>query len=901
MISADTALDQGLALDVLLRDGRIAQVRLVTESDREQLAALNAGVTLRTRYLRYFSVSGQPGSWYIDKVLQSAQAGSALVAVLSGRIIALASFARMEHDPTVADLALLVDDEHQVNGLGALLLEHLAALARHRGVQAFTADVLAENTRMLRLLGTSGFTLTSLSRDVVAQLRVDLAEIPAVWEAVERRERAAERSSLDPLLRPRSIAVVGSSRASSVASQVHTSLQRSGFRGRLDRVDASTRLDELPAGPDLVVVAVPADRVLGVAEDAAACGARGLLVISAGFAESGPSGRARQAELLRVCRAAGMRLIGPNCLGVVNTDPAVSLNATFCDARPRTGAAALVSQSGAVGIAALRHAEVRGTGLSLFVSTGNKADVSGNDLLAYLADDPRTRVIALYLESFGNARRFLRLARSVGRTTPVVVVKAGRSAAGAKAGRSHTAAAATPELAIEALLTAAGVLRADDLDELFDLVAVLEPGRLPRGPRVAIVGNSGGPGVLAVDACEGAGLLIADLTVSTTGQLSALLPPGASVHNPVDLLATVTPEVFAQAVQLVMSDPGVDAVVAIYTPLVRNAEIAYATELSRVQRANDDVPLLAVLPGVATPPPALDNDGRSVPFFEFPERAVRALGRVAAYATSRGSTDDSPGARTPVGALEAARQILTRRDGATGWLSPAEGVALLQAYGVPCAQVVEVRSPEQARSAADLLGYPVALKAWGPTVVHKSDVGGVALGLHGPDEVAAAYGRLQAVVGSAMTGAVVQRMHATLGAFELIVGLTVDDSVGPLVLVGAGGSLTDLLADRVVRVPPTTHRGAVEVLSALRCAPLFTGFRDLPPLDVDATVQVILALGALARDLPEIRELDVNPLLVDAGGAIGLDVRIRVGPGLDGAEHAARNLSLPPSEAVATG
>jgi acyl-CoA synthetase (NDP forming) len=628
-------------------------------------------------------------------------------------------------------------------------------------------------------------------------------------------------------------------------------------------------------------VAVPAEHVLGVARDAAARGARGLLVLSAGFAEAGPDGVQRQADLLALCRRAGIRLLGPNCLGVVNTDPAVSLNATFCDAQPRPGSVALVSQSGAVGIAALRHAEQRGAGLSLFVSTGN-------DLLAYLQDDPRTKVIALYLESFGNAQRFARTARAVGHTKPIVVVKAGRSTAGARAGQSHTAAATTPEVAIEALLHEAGVLRADDLDELFDIIAVLEAGRLPRGKRVAVIGNSGGPGVLAADACETAGLLVAELLEQTTLRLAGLLPAGGSVRNPVDLLATVAPSEFAQAVELVMADPGVDAVVAIYTPLVRGAEDDYAQALANAQAAHGDIPLVAAFPGLSWAPTAL---GHTVPFFEFPERAIRALGRAAAYAGSL-PTSPEPGRHSaPEGAALLARSVLDAHRDPESWLSPAEATSILLAYGIPCSRVLEVRDGEAAARAADTLGYPVALKASGVTIIHKADVGGLALDLPSPDEVRQAYLDLEDRVGVAMTGAVVQRMHSTEGRLELLVGLTVDPEVGPLLLVGAGGTLTDLLADRVVRIPPTTKAAAVAQLALLRCAPLFGGYRNLPALDLDGTADVMLSLGALARDLPEVLELDINPLLVGHSGVSGLDVRIRIGVPDGRREQPARTLT----------
>ncbi len=886
MTGTVATLDSGLALDVLLRDGTIAQVRLVANDDGPALEALNARVSVKTRFLRYLSLSDQPGIWYVDQVLRSARTGDALVAMVGSTIVALASFARLESDPHVGDLGLLVDDEHQVHGVGALLLEHLAVLARQRGIRYFHADVLQENYPMLRLLRDSGFAVTSTAEHGVAELRVDLAEAPSLWEAVQRRDNAAEHASLEPLLRPKSIAVVGSTRPGGVAAQVHASLTKTGFTGRLDHLDRTGSVAALDAAPDLVIIAVPADLVLGVARDAAARGAKGLLVLSAGFAEAGPIGLARQRELLGLCRGAGMRLIGPNCLGIVNTDPAVALNATFCDAEPRIGSLALVSQSGAVGIAALRHAEQRGAGLSLFVSTGNKADVSGNDLLAYLQDDPRTNVIGLYLESFGNARKFARLARSVGRTKPIVVVKAGRSAAGALAGQSHTAAATTPDIAVEALLHEAGVLRAADLDELFDIVTVLSSGRLPTGPRVVVIGNSGGPGVLAADACDAAGLVVAELAESTRSGLEALLPDGASVRNPVDLLATVRPAEFAQAVRLVAADPAVDAVVAIYTPLMRGAEQDYASALRLVQAEYPETPVVAAFPGLTWSPDGL----APVPFFEFPERAVRALGRTVEYALTRDAPEPPQPSADPQRAI-AARTLLDSLPGQDRWLPPGEAVELLSAYGIPCAPILQVSSATAAADAATQLGFPVALKASGPKVVHKADVGGLAFDLTSGEQVAQAYRDLEDSVGVTMTGAIVQRMATTSGRLELLVGLTVDPSIGPLLLVGAGGTLTDLLDDRVVRVPPTSRAAALDQLAQLRCAPLFAGYRHRPALDLEAVADVMLALSALARDLPEVRELDINPLLVGRVGASGLDVRVRIGPPADVHEQAARTLT----------
>ena len=896
--------DQRLLLDVLLRDGSMAQVRLVDAMDEAALCALNERVSLRTRMLRYFSVSDRPGWLYVEHVLRSARNGDALVALVGGQIVAVASFSRLERDPCLADLALLVDDAHQGAGLGALLLEHLAHLARQQGISALVAEVPLENTAMLGLLAESGFATSSEASHGVTELRVYLADRPQLWDAVHHREAESQRASLRPVLAPRSVAVVGSSRTGSVAEQVYRALTSGGpagvgFTGTVHRVASGSSLADLTGAVDLVVVAVAADRVLDVARGAAAVGAKGLLVVSAGFAESGPAGQQQQQALLELCRSAGMRLVGPNCLGIVNTDPAVRLNATFCDAEPLPGSVALVSQSGAVGIAALRHAERRGAGLSMFVSTGNKADVSGNDLLAYLEDDPRTRVIALYLESFGNARKFARVAATVGRTKPIVVVKAGRSAAGARAGRSHTAAAATPEAAIGALLHEAGVVRVDDLPELFDVLALLQAGPLPSGPRLAVIGNSGGPGVLAADACTGTGLHLAELAPSTREQLRALLPLGAAVDNPIDLLATVGPREYEQAVALVLRDPGVDAVLAIYTPLTRGAEELYAAALSRAHAGAPTLPVIAAFPGVAWAPTELHGDagGGPIPFFEFPEPAVRALGKVVRYSSWRSSPRPPPPSPPSAAACTAARALIGYPGDEVSavaeprWLAPHVATAVLEAYGIATARVVEAVDAAAAVTAAAAVGYPVALKAAGPTIVHKSDIGGVVLDLCDAAQVEAAFAALQGRVGPAMTSAVVQHMSPIGDGLELIAGITVDPSVGPLVVVGAGGTLTDVLGDRTVRMPPASKAAALEQLNSLRCASRLGGYRGSPALAIDAAADVLLRLADITRDLPEVRELDLNPLLVSPAGVCALDVRIRVGSAVCSPDDATRTLT----------
>lgn len=899
-------LTDTLAVDVLLRDGLVAQVRPVTAADEKALRALNARVSLRTRVRRFFNSGDAAGDWYVDKVMATVPDRCALVAVVDGQVVALASFARLERDPHVGDLGMLVDDEHQGAGVGALLLEHLAHLARAQGITRFSADVLVENSPMLRLLIDSGFaTTTDHVRGGVRELTVDLQDSAVLQAAVHRREASAERASLTPVLRPRSVAVVGSAKPGSVAERVAESLEGRSrswslvgrdpdYRGRVHRVSAPHGLAELAGQVDLVVVAVPAGQVLEVAQEATDAGARGLLVLSAGFAETGPEGRALQQRLVALCRERGMRLVGPNCLGIVNTDPLVRLNATFCDAEPRPGRIGLVSQSGAVGIAALRHAERRGAGISLFVSTGNKADVSGNDLLCYLETDDRTGAIALYLESFGNARKFVRVASAVGRTKPVVVLKSGTTEAGARAGLSHTAAAMTSDTVVDALMRKAGVIRAADLTEMFDVLTLLESAPLPGGDRVAVVGNSGGPGVMAADACARAGLRVAELSPETREALVPLVPAAGSPTNPVDLLATVTPEAFEDAVTAVLHDPGVDAVVAIYTPLVRGGEEEPARALLRAHRAVPGKPLAAAFPGLAWPPSDLqDGHGQPlVPCFEFPEQAVHALGLVAGHAAWR---------RAPLPAEHLlpvpseARALLDDLAGQERWLLPEELDRLLRAYGVPTAPVREVHGADQAVEAAQALGWPVALKAVGP--LHKSEVGGVLLGLSGPEQVRTAYADLQDRLGPQLTGALVQRMVEPGPALELLVGVTVDPSAGPVVLAAAGGIYTDLLQDRVVRLPADSREEAVEQLSALRCAGRFGGFRHQPPLDLQGAAEVVLALGRLARDLPEVLELELNPLLVGPDGVVSVDARARVGRPTAWPDLATRSLAPAPRPA----
>ncbi len=564
-----------------------------------------------------------------------------------------------------------------------------------------------------------------------------------------------------------------------------------------------------------------------------------------------------------------MRLVGPNCLGIVNT--AASLNASFLPGTPSAGRLGLMSQSGAVAAAVIDRAEGVGLGISSFASVGNKADVSGNDMLEFWEDDPATEVIALYLESFGNPRRFGRIARRVSGKKPVLVVKSGRGGAGDRAVRSHTAAAATPDAAVDALLRASGVIREDSVRDLLDTARLLVHQPLPKGGRVAIVGNSGGPQAMTADACEQRGLSVPELSPATRDALSAGLRAAAAVGNPVDVTADGEAAELAHAIRTVLADPDVDAVLVVYTPPFGSGPVATKEAIDAASRGSGKTVLACVL----------GDDGligSRVPSYAFPEQAVHALGRAVEYAAWRSRPADVVVEVPPVHAL-AAREIVEselRDHTQGGWLDYPAAARLLGAYGIRVAEAVPVGGREAACAAAARLGPPVALKATGPDLVHKSDVGGVRVNLDGVEEVGRAYQEMADRLGTAMTGALVQRMAAD--GVEMIVGGVAHETFGPLVMAGMGGVTAELLADRAFRVPPISDADAGRMLGELRCEPLLRGYRGRPVVNTEELRAQIAGVGRLMDDIPEVAELDLNPVIVTPAGAVAVDVRVRLAP-----------------------
>ena len=876
--------------DVVLTDGGTARIRPSRPDDEPALLALYERLSDESIYLRFFSPVPRPTAVQLERITSIDYVDHmVLVAELGADIVAVARYDRVA--PDEAEVAFAVADDQQRRGLATLLLEHLAGIARANGISTFAADTLPGNAKMINVFSDAGWA--AKSRFDQGTVRVEFAIAPTETSVgvVASRESHAESASIARILAPRSIAVIGASRHSGrIGHELFRNLLEYGFQGPVYPVHptsgwvagvrAYASVLEVPDAVDLAVIVIPAPDIPAVVRECAEKGVLGLLIISAGFAESGPAGKAAERELVAAARSNGMRIIGPNCLGVLNTAPTVRMNATFAPARPVAGNVAFLSQSGGLGIELMSRAGELGLGISQFVSVGNKADVSGNDLLQYWADDVQTEVILLYLESFGNPTKFVRLARNVARSKPIVAVKSGRTAAGSRAASSHTAALASPDVAVDALFRQAGVIRVDTLDELLSTAMVLAHQPLPAGRRVAIVSNAGGPGILAADACSGAGLEVAELDAATQDALRSIASAGASVRNPVDLIAGATAGQFEDALRITLEDASIDAVLAIFVPpLVTRAEDVARAIASAADSAGDK-PVVACFLGHSGVPDLLRGEGvrRTIPSFAFPESAAHALGRVADLADWR---------RRPVGIVPAlaridgpeARAVVAAALSAEphgSWLDPNAAAVVLGCFGIAVVDFRAVTDAAQAASAAREVGFPVVLKASAPELVHKSDVGGVALDLRDEGSVLRAYEQMARTLGATMTGAVVQPMIAA--GVELIVGITQDPSFGPLVLFGLGGVTAELLADRALRLVPVTDEDAHQLVRSLRGSQLLFGYRGRPPVDVDALEDLILRVGALADAVPEIAEMDLNPVVASAGGVVAIDVKIRVAP-----------------------
>ena len=889
------------ALRAVLRDGSAVSLKIAGPSDHDAVRLFFHDLSPESRRRRFFTLA-EPSEALITRMCDASDPGQIVTLLAMRHVgndvrpIAVASY--MAVGGSAAEVAFAVGDEFQGKGLGTMLLERLAVMAAANGLQRFEATTLPENASMLEVFHDSGFEIRSKTEVGTIGVQLSLDPTCETVACAERRMAVAAAASLRPLLQPISVAVVGVSRdPAGIGRRIFDALVNGGFTGRLYAVNArATDLDgrrcfrslaEIPRGVDLAVVAVPQPAVLPLVDECAAAGVKSLVVVTAGFAEAGAEGRARQNALVEKVRAYGMRMIGPNCMGVLNTDPAVRLNASFSPIVPPSGSVALSSQSGALGMAILELARERGVGLSTFVSVGNKADVSGNDLLQYWEADPKTAVILLYLESFGNPRRFARLARRIGRTKPIVCVKAGRTRAGSRAAGSHTAALAASDTAVDALFRQSGVVRADTIDEMFDIAACLEAQPLPAGRRVAIVTNAGGPGILAVDACEASGLTVVEFSAETRMRLSAFLPDEASVGNPVDMVASAGPDEYRRAIEVALTANEADALIILYTPvdLTSTEQTLQAVRdgiCAGRRRGAGNKPILACLMAGPNRPRPLVVDGEHVPAYAFPENAARALAHVAAYADWRAQPPGLLWTFDDIKAEEArtiCRHALTAHG--EGWLSGDDTRAVLGAFGLPLAAGTIAHSADEAAALAQVIGFPVAAKLASRRVSHKSDCGVVQLNLTSDAAVRRAFEdivtRSRTVAApDEIEGVLIQAMIA--GGVETMIGVSDDPLFGPLVAFGLGGIHVEVLRDVQFRVAPLTDRDVDDLIHGIRGLPLLRGYRGHPPADLEALRELLLRVSRLAVEVPEISELDLNPVIAlpPGHGCRIVDARVRV-------------------------
>lgn len=877
--------------DVVLADGATLHMRAMQPADEPLLTRMYERMSADSVYYRFFSPVQRAVATSLEMKHIGEEGHVARVALLGDDIVAAARYDVV--NPGVAEVAFIVADEHQGRGVGTLLLEHLAVIARSQNIHTFAADTLPDNAKMLGMFAAAGWVRDTHFDGGSVRTRFSIDPSPESIAAMADREHRAEAASMRRLMAPRTVAVIGASRETGkIGYAVMQNLLGQGFRGVVYPINPHTpsvagvpaypSVLDVPGPVDLAVVVRPAADVLDVVDECARKQVHALVILSAGFAEMGDDGKALQRAIVAKARANGMRVVGPNCLGVANTDPAVRLNATFAPTPPVEGNVAFLSQSGGLGIELLSQAAARGIGISQFVSVGNKGDVSGNDLLQYWEDDPRTGVILLYLESFGNPRKFARIARRISRRKPIIAVKSGRTPAGSRAASSHTAALASSDVAVDALFRQAGVIRVDTLEELLDTAQMLASQPIPSGPRVAIIGNAGGPGILAADACAGAGLQVVDLSASAQDAWGASVIPGTTVSNPIDLGAAATPELFARALPVILADDAVDAVIVIYAPpVVTDASAIARSVADAVAAAAGGKPVVACFLGRLDVVDELRGDGdarATIPTFAFPEAAARALGRSAGLSAWRArSVGEVPGF-DDVDTDDARDMIAARleRDANGGWLDEADVDALLRDFRIPAVESRRAFDAATACKAADEIGYPVALKVGAADIVHKTDVGGVALGLANDGAVRLAFDEMQTRFGAGMDGAVVQRMAPD--GLEVIVGVTQDPLFGPLLLFGLGGVTAELLADRALRILPLTDADAHDLVRSLRTSPLLFGYRGSPALDVPALEDLILRVARLAQDLPEITEMDLNPVIVHERGVVAVDAKVHCAP-----------------------
>jgi acetyl coenzyme A synthetase (ADP forming)-like protein len=880
----DRAYPSQYETEVLLKDGSRMMLRPIRREDTDSWLAFVSRLSRRTQYLRFHSLPKLTMEEAIRFCTVDYINTFAFVAEVLGDqrqdIVAIGRYYRLPIKHS-AEVALVIEDAYQGKGIGTKLMEWLTNVARENGITTFEADVLAENEEMMTVFRDYGFHITSELQEGVYHVILPIARTKKVLKREEERERISTVVSLRSLLYPKSVAVIGAStKPGSIGQLLFKCIMENGFSGILYPVNPNAQavlsvkaypsIVEVPGNVDLAVIAVPAPLVTRVADECGRKGVHAIVVISDGFKERGPEGAHRERELRDITLGHGMRLVGPNCMGIINTDTAINLNASFSPVYPPPGNVAFLTQSGGLGLAILDYANNLNMGISTFLSVGNRADISANDLLQYWEQDPATKVILLYLESFGNPRKFARIARRVSATKPIVAVKSGTSPAGSRAASSHTGALATSEIATDALFRQAGMIRVNTLEELFDVATMLSNQPLPKGRRIVIVTNGGGPGILAADACENHGLVLPEFSPEIRKEISAISKRDIGIHNPLDLTGGATEEEYEGVLKLLARDKDTDAVIIIFVPPVVVPPKAMEDSIRRVAPLfmRQRKPLLACFMGQKGFKAKLAYREKFVPSYPFPEDAVSALARAVEYSEwlrrPKGTIPRIHGIKREK-ARKTIEKAITRSAQRPLWLSAQEIADLLSCYGVCFAETIMSEAAAEAAAAGSRVGFPVAVKLASSSITHKTDVGGVKLNLTSESEVEKAFNDINARLAEInredeMEGVTVQRM--VTGGTEAIVGMTEDPSFGPLIMFGLGGIYAELMKDVAVRLHPLTDSDAKELVSSIKMRKLFEGFRGSPPADTAAVEDLLLRLSAMIEDTPQIAELDFNPVKV---------------------------------------
>jgi acetate---CoA ligase (ADP-forming) len=874
---------------VVLRDGSLVHVKRASEEDADRLAEFLEGLSASAKASRFQGKSG-PGKELLSDVLPTT--GLCLVAERDHKIVAEADY--RPAGPRTADAGVVISDNLQRKGLGTILLAQLSQAAAESGITSFVITTPAKAHYKLNFVEEMGYPVRVGAAPGFVRVTFPTSITPTGLEAFEKGEAISAAAAVSRFLKPRSVAVIGASRNNkAIGGALFSNILQGGFMGpaypvnkeagSVQSVTAYRSVLDCPGPVDLAFVVVPAMHVVPAVKECGQKGVPAVVVISSGFAEVGGDGQRLQDELVEVCTESGTRLIGPNCMGIINTDPSVSLNGQFAPTKATPGRIGFLSQSGALGYAIVDQMSRLGLGLSSFVSVGNKADISSNDLIQYWEGDEDTRVILLHLESFGNPRKFARLAKRIARTKPIVVVKSGRSIAGFRGTQSHTGAiVAASDVTVDALFRQSGVSRTDTLEEMFDVAAFFSTQPLPKGENVAVITNAGGPGILAADACEGLGLRVPELAEATKAGLREFLLPIAGTSNPVDMTSVASAEDYRKAIRVVSEDPNVDALIVIFIPpiAVRTEDVAVQI-VNAAEELGGKKPLITTFMAARGISGQLSGEGVKVPAYPFPESAARAL----AHAVNRrrwlskpaGVLKTFPGTKR----LEAAAVVSGALARGRIWLDPAETHELLDCYGIREARTVGAKTPQQAAAAAREFRGEVALKAYAPGLVHKSDVGGVKLGLTRKDVEKAAQEMLDKLRHEGIGSPELMVQEMVEEAAEMFVGMTNDPSFGPIIACGAGGTLVELIKDVTVKLTPLTDVDAKDMVTSLKTFKVLEGYRGAPKRDVRAFEETILRLGALVEDIPEISEVDLNPVFVlrEGEGAVVADARVRVAEG----------------------